>query len=177
MMLYVWCKDERIVIFRHDSLDDFGLVENTWGFFHVLYVCTSPRHEDMIARIPPVCATLRLVMHNSASERYIHEGHENPSIHSLAAADTYLPYSLIPTFFLLIQKISQSTCKEPFAVLYLYILQRVSKRFTSLEKISYLLIPRFAIIIPSLAIFVPKLEIFIPRLGMSHTYSLSDQVF
>ena len=35
MMLYVWCKDERIVIFRHDSLDDFGLVENTWGIFMV----------------------------------------------------------------------------------------------------------------------------------------------
>ena len=37
-----------------------GSAENAWGFFHVLYVCTSPRHEDMIARIPPVCAALRL---------------------------------------------------------------------------------------------------------------------
>ena len=27
---------------------------------HVLYVCTSSRHEDIIARIPPVCAALRL---------------------------------------------------------------------------------------------------------------------
>ena len=60
-------------------------------------------------------------------------------------------------------------------MIYLYILQRVSKRLTSLKKISDILIPKLAIIIPSLEIFVPSFEIFIPSLGMSHTYNLSDQ--
>ena len=70
---------------------------------------------------------------------------------------------------------SRTTCKDPFAELYLYLFQRVSKRLTSLEKISDILIPRLAIIIPSLAIFVPSFEIFIPRLGMSNSYNLSAQ--
>ena len=61
-------------------------------------------------------------------------------------------------------------------MLYLHILQRVSNRLTSLEKTSYLLIPKLAIIIPSLAIFVPSLAIFIPSLGMSNTYNFSDQL-
>ena len=52
-------------------------------------------------------------------------------------------------------------------MLSLHILQCVSNRLTSLEKISDILIPSLAIIIPSLAIFVPRLAIFIPRLGMS----------
>ncbi len=62
-------------------------------------------------------------------------------------------------------------------MLYLHILQRVSKRFTSVENISYSLIPSLAIFIPSFAIFVPSLEIFIPSLGMSNTSSFSGQVF
>ena len=58
----------------------------------------------------------------------------------------------------------------------MYVLQCVSKRLTSLEEISDILIPRLAIIIPSLAIFVPSFAIFIPRLGMSNSYNFSAQL-
>ena len=64
-----------------------------------------------------------------------------------------------------------------FAMLYLHILQRVSKRLTSVKNISYSLIPSLAIFIPSLAIFVARLAIFIPSLGMSNTYSFSGKLF